>query len=646
MKGKTKNKLILLAATLMMFGTMSMNVMAAETDVEEVAVVTAEGNIITGTLGDNNGILWSYDTSTKILTVTGEDSGIYYNGRWDDPYSPFRWQCGDVESIIIKNCKMKGSLHGLFGWLNQLKSVKFVKCDTSDVTDMSSMFYECHNLEELDISDFDTSNVTDMSKMFLYCGIKNVDLSGFDTSNVKDMNCMFSSCGLTSIDVSNFDTSKVTNMYMMFDNVKCSYLDLSNFDTSNVTDMSGMFQNSKCLYLDLSGFDTRKVTDMYGMFYKCQDLEGINISGFDTSNVKDMGYMFYGCNSLREIDLNNINVSKAENIDNLLGECVNLQLLHTPNELDAKHVIALPGVFYDLNNNEVTEIADNTCGIMLVKTCWENGNRNFSVVPELSEIVMGSSQQLQININDVLQSIVSNARFYTWSVDDPNVLSVSNTGLVTGIGMGTATVTCVNKADASEYASFDITIRTPFTDIKTSDWQYPFVVYAYENNLMSGKGEGKFDMNGKLTRAEFVTVLHSYTGKPAITYENAFTDVKEADWFATPVIWAKQNNVTAGNPDGTFGVHNKITREQLVVMLYQYAIANGVAEAGNVNGDLSSYGDLDEVSSWAVNALTWGVEEGILSGKTKNGIDILDPKGNTTRGECATMMMRYVELTK
>ena len=120
----------------------------------------------------------------------------------------------------------------------------FPTVDTSNVTDMSSMFEECRCLTK--IGDINTSKVTNMKQMFSYCiSLTSLDLSNFDTSNVTDMSYMFyQSSGLTSLDVSSFNTSKVTKMNNMFQ--RCSGLTslvLSNFDTSNVTNMSSIYCN-------------------------------------------------------------------------------------------------------------------------------------------------------------------------------------------------------------------------------------------------------------------------------------------------------------------------------------------------------------------------------------------------------------------
>lgn len=134
----------------------------------------------------------------------------------------------------------------------------------------SCWFYDFKNLQEVEgIGNLNTSEVTDMSRMFYYCSsLASLDLSHFDTSNVTNMAEMFRYAGDPEfeLDVSNFNTSNVTNMRHMFNACSAVSLDLSNFDTSNVTDMSQMFMGTSLTYLDLSSFDTHQVKDMIRMF--------------------------------------------------------------------------------------------------------------------------------------------------------------------------------------------------------------------------------------------------------------------------------------------------------------------------------------------------------------------------------------------
>ena len=116
--------------------------------------------------------------------------------------------------------------------------------NTSEVTDMWGMFYDCESLENIDVSHFDTSNVTNMWGMFYDCeSLENLDVSHFDTSKVTDMGYMFKTCrSLKQLDVSHFDTSKVTDMENMFGSCfKLESLDVSHFNMSKVTDASMIF---------------------------------------------------------------------------------------------------------------------------------------------------------------------------------------------------------------------------------------------------------------------------------------------------------------------------------------------------------------------------------------------------------------------
>ena len=168
--------------------------------------------------------------------------------------------------------------NSLFEYMTDAISIETADFDTSKVTNMDWMFYECSSLTSLDLSNFDTSKVTDMSAMFYGCSsLTALDVSNFDTSKVTDMSTMFSFCSsLTALDLSNFDTSKVTNMSRMFSG--CSSLTA----------------------LDLSSFDTSKVTSMLNMFYNCKALKTITVSEkFVTDNVTNSDYMFASCTSLK-----------------------------------------------------------------------------------------------------------------------------------------------------------------------------------------------------------------------------------------------------------------------------------------------------------------------------------------------------------
>ena len=225
--------------------------------------------------------------------------------------------------------------------------------DTTNVTDMSFMFYNCKILEQLDLSNFKTSNVTTMQAMFYDANkLTAIDVSSFDTSKVKIMSGMFSGydgdMSLTEIKgLEKFNTTNVTTMKSMFQScISLKALDLSNFDTSNVTDMSHMFTQCKSLTnLNISKFNTSKVTNMRYMFNECTNLVTLNISNFNTSNVSNMQAMFNKCNSLEEVDVSGFNTSATTSMSSMFAYCNNLKNIDTSN-FDTSKVTTMRMMFF------------------------------------------------------------------------------------------------------------------------------------------------------------------------------------------------------------------------------------------------------------------------------------------------------------
>ena len=197
-------------------------------------------------------------------------------------------------------------------WFCDYRALKQIEglenLNTSEVKDMSAMFFRCSVLTSLDVSHFDTQNVTDMYAMFYGCsGLTSLNLSHFNTQNVTNMRAMFYGCsGLTSLDLSHFNTQNVTNMYGMFSGCSgLTSLDVSHFNTQNVTYMQSMFSHCSGLTsLDLSHFNTQNVTYMNGMFSGCSGLTSLDLSHFNTRKVSDMSYMFTACSALTTIRCN------------------------------------------------------------------------------------------------------------------------------------------------------------------------------------------------------------------------------------------------------------------------------------------------------------------------------------------------------
>ena len=190
-------------------------------------------------------------------------------------------------------------------WFKQFKALTAIEglqnLNTSEVTNMSGMFYGCRALTSLNLSNFNTQKVWNMSGMFQRSSaLTTLDLKSFNTSNVKDMSGMFADCSsLTTLDLSNFNTEKVTDMHLMF--YSCSdltSLDLKNFNTENVKEMDWMFTGCSGLTsLDLKSFNTENVTYMVSMFKDCSQLASIVCD--KAWNCERSEEMFKGCTALK-----------------------------------------------------------------------------------------------------------------------------------------------------------------------------------------------------------------------------------------------------------------------------------------------------------------------------------------------------------
>ena len=216
-----------------------------------------------------------YTDGTLIINELPEDidDNVALHGVATNVYEPFDPNGDtDVKKYIF-------SSESLRPWYSEVNSVSAVEIGSNiSPTSTQYWFMNMRQCVSMDLSKLDTSEVTDMSNMFYYCQrFANPDFSNFDTSKVTNMNSMFYYCeAFTTLDLSNFDTHLVDNMRYMFYESSVTEVDLSSFDTSSVTDMESMFgwcNTLVTIYASLL-FDTTLVTSSMGMFTKCTSLVG------------------------------------------------------------------------------------------------------------------------------------------------------------------------------------------------------------------------------------------------------------------------------------------------------------------------------------------------------------------------------------
>ena len=184
------------------------------------------------------------------------------------------------------------------------------------------------------------------------------------------------------------------------------------------------------------------------------------------------------------------------------------------------------------------------------------------------------------------------------------------------------------------YKPVDTPWNNPFADVSEDDWYYETVRFVQERGLMNGYSDGRFGPNDTLSRAQLVQILFNKEGRPGVDYLLDFSDVAGEAWYTEAVRWAASQGIVGGYGNGTFGPNDPITREQLAVMLWRYS-----GSPAATNKELH-FNDEAEISGFALEALRWAVENGILNGY---GDGRLGPQGQATRAQVAQMLKNFIE---
>ena len=202
-----------------------------------------------------------------------------------------------------------------------------------------------------------------------------------------------------------------------------------------------------------------------------------------------------------------------------------------------------------------------------------------------------------------------------------------------------------SKADAAAKSITDAIAALaefvlPFTDVEEGIWFYDAVKFVYLRGIMTGTNpqEMIFSPYQNLARAQITMILYRMEGEPDTGLESSFPDVSVNDWYGPAIIWADHTGIATGYSNGYFGPADYVTREQMAVMMYRYAVMKGFDVTASA--DISQYEDAGRVSDFAETAMKWAVAEGIITGKYNQ--TQLDPQGTASRAECAVIIMRFM----
>ena len=153
----------------------------------------------------------------------------------------------------------------------------------------------------------------------------------------------------------------------------------------------------------------------------------------------------------------------------------------------------------------------------------------------------------------------------------------------------------------------------PYTDVSWDHWAYTAIKRMYTRGLMVGVNETTFAPGQEMSRAMLAVILYARAGQPAVEAANPFTDVPADSWYTDAVIWAAENGIVSGFGDGTFRPNDALTRAQAAVMLCAFAAFT--QDDVTARADLSAYSDAGQIPSWAMDAMQWANARQLIIGR-------------------------------
>ena len=182
-----------------------------------------------------------------------------------------------------------------------------------------------------------------------------------------------------------------------------------------------------------------------------------------------------------------------------------------------------------------------------------------------------------------------------------------------------------------------------YTDIDRSKWYHSAADFVIARGLMGSTKTDNltFEPNTKVSRAMVASILYRMANSPAVTYKGTFTDVKNGKWFTDAIEWCAQNGLASGKGNGKFDPNGNVTRQELAVFMMKMTQYLGKPTEGRA--DLGSFADGASVPKWASDYVKWAVSAGLISGKSSGGKTYLAPTDNATRAEFASIIMRFVQ---
>jgi len=182
-------------------------------------------------------------------------------------------------------------------------------------------------------------------------------------------------------------------------------------------------------------------------------------------------------------------------------------------------------------------------------------------------------------------------------------------------------------------------VHKTFGDLGKAEWARGYIEALAARDAVNGIGNDAFDPNGELTRAQFITMLVQLFELEDAAAATTFSDAKRDTWYYKAVSSAQQLGIVQGKPDGSFGVNDPISRQDMAVMLERASQALGLASSQTAAKP--AYADAADIAPYAAGAVALMQEHGIMGGMGDNRFD---PRGLSTRAQAAAVLYRLFGL--
>lgn len=193
-------------------------------------------------------------------------------------------------------------------------------------------------------------------------------------------------------------------------------------------------------------------------------------------------------------------------------------------------------------------------------------------------------------------------------------------------------ITSTPVADNGNTNTQPVKPSSVFTDLAGSEWAENAITALYKKGIVSGSGDGRFYPGNNITREEFVKLVIEAFNIEANDENTDFADAEKGAWYCKYINAAVNNGIVTGKDNGTFGIGENITRQDMAVILYRTAKALGY-EFGATKE--VSFTDSENISDYAVEAVMALSNAGIINGM-ENGV--FAPLENATRAQGAQII--------